>query len=292
MGKCEKWTIAYRLRKDGATILDDVQTAFTPIPNTWRYWRADPFLFEKDGKTYLFAEFYDRARLRGILGCCELTDDGAGEWKIILEEPFHLSYPFVYRDGEEIYMIPESCRAGKIFLYRATQFPYQWERVRELADLVAADSTVVDGTDGKYLITLRTNGQSTQLLAAEMADGRLKGSMRSICEPDDLQVRPAGRLFCWRDCRIRPAQDCSAGYGWGLNFMQVTQLDRSGYAEHLLKKIRPEDITIRGIQVPCGIHTYNLTDRYEVIDFKQIEFGLVSKIAGVIRRIKRMLHRT
>ena len=31
MGKCEKWTIAYRLRKDGATLLDDVQTAFLPI---------------------------------------------------------------------------------------------------------------------------------------------------------------------------------------------------------------------------------------------------------------------
>ena len=54
MGKCEKWTIAYRVRKDGATILDDVQTAFTPIPNTWRYWRADPFLFENDGKNLFY----------------------------------------------------------------------------------------------------------------------------------------------------------------------------------------------------------------------------------------------
>lgn len=292
MGKCEKWTIAYRVRKDGATILDDVQTAFTPIPNTWRYWRADPFLFEKDGKTYLFAEFYDRARLRGILGCCELTDDGAGEWKIILEEPFHLSYPFVYRDGEEIYMIPESCRAGKIFLYRATQFPYQWERVRELADLVAVDSTVMEGTDGTHLTTLRSTDHGMELVAMKMADGRVTGPARRLSEPGDTQVRPAGRLFSWGGGRIRPAQDCSAGYGWGLNFMQVTQLDAEGYAEHLLKKIRPEDISIRGIQAPCGIHTYNLTDRYEVIDCKQIEFGLVSKIAGVIRRIKRMLHRT
>ena len=205
MGKCEKWTIAYRARKNGLTLMEDQTSPFISVSNTWRYWRADPFLFEKDGKTYLFAELYDRLLLRGVLGCCVLSERGAGKWEIILDEPFHLSYPFVFQNGSDIYMIPESCRSGKIILYKAVSFPYRWERVRELADMVAVDSTVVEGPEGKFLLTYRSTDDGMELAVMEIDGDLTLRESYAASEKNDCNVRPAGNPFIHKGQLIRPA---------------------------------------------------------------------------------------
>lgn len=289
MGRCEKWTISYRRRTGTRTLLDDTQAPFTPLPNSWRYWRADPFLVEDNGKTWLFAELYDRLRLKGILACCELTDMGVGKWKIILDEPFHLSYPFVFRHDDAWYMIPESFNAGKLLLYKATQFPWQWERVSDLKDMAAVDSTIIQAPSGRYLITARVIDRVGELVVMKMSDDLSLSEPRIISPKNDPNVRPAGRPFYHENALIRPTQDHSQGYGYGLNFMQVRRLDDEGFTEELLRKVLPKDVRISGVTKAEGLHTYNFSDLYEVIDHKEYEFGLISKIGGVIRRIKKKL---
>ncbi len=281
----EKWTIAYRRKAEGKTLLDDLSGSFIPLPNTWRYWRADPFVVEKDGHTYLFAELFDRIKARGVLGCCELTDTGAKKWKVIIEEPFHLSYPFVFRRGEELYMIPEAFHSGKIMLYKASCFPYEWEKVRDLADMVAVDSTIVDTAGGSYMITVRIVNVEAELVVMRLNEQMEPKDLRVISRKDDPNIRPAGNVFMWKDRQIRPAQDCTGSYGYGLNFMHISELDESHYAEELIRKVLPEEISIQGRRVPRGIHTYNFTGKYEVIDFKEYEFGIVGKAAKLLRII-------
>lgn len=283
MRKNEKWTIAYRKKAEGKTLLDSLSGTFIPLANTWRYWRADPFLFEKDGKTYLFAELFDRVKGRGVLGCCELTDTGAKKWKVIIEEPFHLSYPFIFQRGDEIYLIPEAFKSGKIMLYKAVCFPHKWTKVRDLADMVAVDSTMVDTADGSYMITVRIANEVSELVVMRLNEQMEMKDLRIVSQKEDPNVRPAGKVFTWKDQLIRPAQDCAKSYGYGLNLMRISALDEIRYAEELVRKILPEEITIRGIRMPQGIHTYNFTDRYEVIDFKEYEFGIVGKIAKLMR---------
>lgn len=289
MGICEKWTISYRLRNDTDTLLDDLNTPFAPLPNTWRYWRADPFLVEAEGKTWLFAELYDRLRLKGVLGCCQLTDQGAGKWKIILDEPFHLSYPHVFWHQNNWYLIPEACTTGKLLLYKAKEFPWVWECAMELGDFAAVDSTLVEQRGERYLFSVRVENQQGELIIAQMDDCFRISNIRSVYEKEDPNSRPAGYFFVSNGNLIRPTQDCSEGYGYGLNFMGVQKLDNTQFEEILLRKVLPEDVCISGVSKPEGIHTYNFTDRYEVIDHKEYEFGLVSKIGGVIRRIKNKL---
>ena len=291
MKNCEKWTIAYRRRQMDGTLLDDTKRPFLPVPNSWRYWCADPFLVEEDGHCWLFAELYDRVRLKGILGCCELTDDGPTAWKIILDEPFHLSYPFVFRGEDGWYMIPEAFNSGKLMLYKATSFPWSWEQTAQLADMAAVDSTLVDAPTGQYLISVRVIDRVGELVLMKVGQQFSLSEPRPISEKEDPNVRPAGRAFYAQDKLIRPAQDCTKGYGYGLNFMQVHQLDDRCYSESLLCKILPKDLTITGVAHPEGIHTYNFSDHYEVIDYKEYEFALISKIAGVVKRIKKRLHR-
>ena len=39
------------------------------------------------------------------------------EMKIVLEEPWHLSFPFILRKNDKIYIIPESCKAAVTAVY-------------------------------------------------------------------------------------------------------------------------------------------------------------------------------
>ena len=62
----------------------------------------------------------------------------------VIEEPYHLSYPFLFEFEGELYMIPEKARATRVDLYRCVAFPYQWELVKTLIEGFAlADSTLV-----------------------------------------------------------------------------------------------------------------------------------------------------
>lgn len=49
-----EWCCAVRFNTDGHTVFDDLETPFTVLKNSRRYWCADPFLYQRDGQYYLF----------------------------------------------------------------------------------------------------------------------------------------------------------------------------------------------------------------------------------------------
>ena len=54
MRKHECWTIAYRKRElDESGGIFNSRSAFTTIKNTWRYWCADPHLYESGGGVHI-----------------------------------------------------------------------------------------------------------------------------------------------------------------------------------------------------------------------------------------------
>ena len=85
---------------------------------------ADPFLIERDGKTFIFLEDLRYSEGRALISCCELDADGTpGPVFEVLRRPYHLSYPFLFEENGEIYMIPETKSNRTVELYRATKFP-------------------------------------------------------------------------------------------------------------------------------------------------------------------------
>lgn len=123
----ESWNVAFRLKPQGS-ILEDQITPFTVIPNSFRFWAADPMVFTHQGQTYIFAELYDYILRRGVIGVTRYLGDGKfGPWEPIIREDFHMSYPYVFRAGTEIFMIPETTRRKALLVYRAVEFPLRWE---------------------------------------------------------------------------------------------------------------------------------------------------------------------
>lgn len=285
--KHEFWTIAYRPRGE-ERLPEDTTAPFRVIPNTWRYWAADPHLFKKDGKTWVFAELYDRVLRRGVIGCCYLTDNGASKWKVALNMPFHLSYPHIFRKDGEIYMIPESYVGNEIALYRAVDFPYQWERVRPIKEnCISVDTTLIPWNGTTWLLTQDEDTGLTLMTE----DGKQSWSIRK----DDPMTRPAGPVFSHNGKLLRPSQDCSDGYGRAVRFHEILEVGEGIYRENFLWEIRPEQITSNLSFKAEGIHTYGQTEKYEVIDLKGFEadplFVITRPIWFIWRRVKKLFTR-
>lgn len=269
--KPEFWTIAYRKRQGASTLLSDVKTPFKVIPNNWRYWYADPHLICRDGKTWVFAEAYDRILRRGVISCSSITESGPTPWTVVLKQPYHLSYPHLLCSGEDVYMIPESYVGNEIAVFKAVHFPDHWEKTAVLkTGDEPVDSTVFHFGGQRWMLTMIMSGGVDRLMLYALSDDGELGEGFCVREAD-TNVRPAGHLFWSGDKLIRPAQDCTESYGCALNFYEVVNVTAGGYEEKLIRKIYPEEVNSNLKDAPQGLHTYNFTDSYEVIDFKGYE---------------------
>ena len=133
-GKTSKWFIAMR-PNHGESIIDPARLNLTgfsevPLPKGVEA-MADPFLCEAGGRHYLLFEELAAKRSLGRLGCVEVLPDGAfSEMQIILDKPYHLSYPCVVNRGGDLFLIPETAGANRVDIYRFSQFPWRWSLSR------------------------------------------------------------------------------------------------------------------------------------------------------------------
>src|SRR3954451_16126861 len=105
---------------------------------------ADPFPIEWQGRTFVFFEDLDHRVGKGIISAIEFDGAGpVGKVMPVLQEPWHLSYPFLIEDKGELWMIPESSEHRDVALYKCIRFPDRWERhCTLLSGLELADVTI------------------------------------------------------------------------------------------------------------------------------------------------------
>ena len=98
--------------------------------------QADPFLFVKDDTLYLFFEkVYAGIREWGRIAMTKTTDFIHWTEPVdVLSLSYHLSFPFVFEDNGEVYMIPESNEADAVCLYRANGDLTEFTFVRNLVE--------------------------------------------------------------------------------------------------------------------------------------------------------------
>src|SRR3989454_192486 len=114
-----------------------------------RYW-ADPFLHTRGGRTFCFVEDLVQKTEKGHITALELVGTRIVEHGVALEEPFHLSFPFLFEYRGELYMCPESCASRQIRVYRCTEFPLKWELEKTLMDGVSAVGTLLFPKGGRW----------------------------------------------------------------------------------------------------------------------------------------------
>ncbi len=247
------------------------------LPDDGHRFYADPFPIDHAGGTMLFVEDYPHATGKAILSAVAFGPDGPmGTPVPVLEEPYHLSYPFVFAREGAFWMIPESCANGTVDLYRAQAFPGGWvKEATLLSGITASDTTLVEH-DGRWWMfaTLR---DAPATIGAEHGIGSYSDALHLWSAPDfrgpwtphpanpvliDIaSARPAGRIVRRGDRLIRPVQDCRGGYGEALALARIDRLDAEGYAQTV------ETILRAGPLWPGKrLHTLNRSAEFEFID--------------------------
>ena len=125
---------------------------FLAIENPPTHQFADPFPFVHGGVPYLFFESYSYRDRRASIWFIPLDASGrpAAKARPALERDYHLSYPFVFGYGREIFMIPESSENRTIDLYRAIRFPEEWRLEQTLFSGVRAVDATIHEADGAF----------------------------------------------------------------------------------------------------------------------------------------------
>ena len=132
------------------------------LPDDRRRYFADPFVFEEGGAAYVFCEEYPYATGKGVISVFALDDEGnPGPPRVVLERPYHLSYPFVFRHDGAIWMMPESGQNRTLELYRADAFPFRWTLDRVLMSGVEIADATPFVWDGEWWLSgdRRRNGR-------------------------------------------------------------------------------------------------------------------------------------
>jgi len=262
----EVWFIAYR----AVDSTQRVSSTYRRWGTDHRRWVADPFAFRHEGVDYLFYEEFSYSTGRGIISWTSLRSDGTlQEPEVALERAYHLSYPYIFKYRDEIFMIPESAENRSVDLYRAVDFPRRWELdSRLLSDVNAVDATLhFDGATWWMFVNIGEYGSSTWdelfLFSADSPRGPWRPHVRNPVKTDASCSRPAGRLFRRDGMLIRPTQDCSVTYGGKINLCAVDVLNESQFSEHIIGSIGPE-----ALPGTAGVHTWNATEGLEVLDGK------------------------
>jgi hypothetical protein len=266
-GERTQWFMAYRRRNAAHRALTD-RAGFHVVPWPRGRFYADPFLLKRDGKTYLFFEDFEFQKNRAAISCLEIDNQGQlSAPQKVLDNRYHMSYPFLFESRGIVYMIPETRARKTIELYRATEFPRNWELVKIIAnDVLAVDSTVFEHSGKLWLFTnIAVPGGSTfdelHLFYSDSLEGEWTPHPKNPIVSDVRRARPAGALFFEGGRLIRPGQDCSLRYGYALTFNEVEVLSESEYKERPYSRIEPD-------WCPGSIctHTYNRTEEFEVLD--------------------------
>ena len=209
---------------------------------------ADPFLFVKDDYLYLF---YERKKLYepGLL-VMQRTNDLLN-WSTpvtVLSEPYHLSYPYVFENEGEIYMIPETCASESIRLYKADNKDLNhFSFSKTLIKRTKNDSSIVDDYSDSsiyfkngiyYLITtVNYNGiNHLELYFSKNLEGPYKNHPSSPLVCSQKYGRNGGSFIESNGKLYRVAQDCEYKYGDDVHLFEIDTITENEYKEHLVKE--------------------------------------------------------
>jgi hypothetical protein len=264
-----QWIIIFNNKKDSNEYCLNQYKRI--IPPKDRFW-ADPFIVKTNDKYYLFLEELIYKNKLGHLSVMEIDENGNYNNPIkILEKNYHLSYPFIFKEKDEFYMIPETSGNNNIQLYKCVSFPLKWELEKILMnDVIAVDTTIHKDNDTYWMFTnlkkQKGGSKNVELFLFSSknlsSDDWLPHQLNPIIT-DVKKARPAGALFIKDNKLFRPSQNCSNYYGYGLNISEITKLSNTGFSEKTIHSILPnwkEDV--------IATHTFNSVDNLFVSDIK------------------------
>ena len=196
---------------------------------------ADPFMTRRGGLWHMFFEVMNGQTRRGEIGLAESADGLAWSYRqIVLAEPFHLSYPYVFEWEGEHYMVPETLGANAVRLYRAAYFPTDWVCLGPLFEGTLADPSLFRFAGHWWLFACSTpyRHDTLRLFGADRLTGPWTEHPASpVVVEDSLSARPGGRVLVTGHSVTRFSQVCFPSYGSQVRAFEIRELAGASYSE-------------------------------------------------------------
>jgi len=264
-----------------------------------KYWYADPIPYKYEDNLYVFMEIFDRSTNKGCIGLStvDLSTMKISEPQIIIEEDFHMSFPFVFEFGSCMYMIPECAASNQIRVYRMKKTIYEWELYcsfdtdRHISDIVVkqfgADLLLIAGD-----VNLQNGFQCRTILYwIKNFLEKPELSLDSIAPHYSYADRNAGNLICIDGDEYRVIQHSTENlYGTHVTIEKCIENNPMFRECDVYKEITLEQL---GISFPIistetiGTHTYGYIDGFEIVDYyirKISIYGLINKLRRLLRK--------
>ena len=264
------WLLLFDI-KNGNNCYSTNFSSFKKISSPKGFFWSDPFVVAKNDNYYIFVEEFIYKTNKAHISVLKLDNKGnLLSSERIIERPYHMSYPFVFKIDATYYMIPETCKNKTIELYKCIDFPYKWEFDRNIMENLSAVDTTLFYYNNKWWLftsldqTDNISGCGTELFlffSDNIFSDDWKNHPNNPIVSDVRTARPAGKLFIHDGKIYRPSQDCSVRYGKGFNLNQVTKLTDTEYDETVLTEVEPVwDKKLK------GTHTFNFDKDFTIID--------------------------
>ncbi len=226
-------------------------------------WFADPFILRNDRKRlHLLVEEFDSAIQRGRIAhlVIDKEKDVIEDCKIILDLPTHLSFPAIYRMGDEVIVHPENFHSGKSYMYKYDQASDALVDPICVCDDPISDAVIIGNGECFEMYATREpipNGNTLVRYNSACFTGPYKETEQILFEGN--HARMAGAFIHTGTGLIRPAQDCDGAYGKAVLFMND---------DKVVSELRPKGVKF------AGIHTFNTLGNTFVVDLKKYDFEL------------------
>ena len=286
----EVYTIGIRKKQPvSGDALFHTAMPFVPITQNLDIWMADPLLFTHEGKDWLFVELFEKASHLGRIAVID-PDSEEKQPAVIIQEPFHMSFPMIFTWNDRIFMIPETSGNRSIRLYQCVDFPYQWKLVSVFpVNALIVDSVVLENdADHVTLLASETNPDNELLVRF------VTYTIHTAQNGYHLEYSPSSRPFSYaernggypvtRNGRQYLVTQNSSAIDYGVSLSRSTY-EQGQFTIH--ETIDAASGQMRGIgsASAIGIHTYSEGSTYEVIDMRYLKFDLLLNIRRILYKV-------
>jgi hypothetical protein len=265
--EAKKWQVAYSFSD-------------TPSKSLWKYKKiknpvgsflADPFAVNFEASDIIFVEEYSTIEKKGKISAIEINNSGYKYLGSVLNEEYHISFPFTFVHNKKVYMVPETSSISEIRVYECTQFPLQWKyKMTLMKDVDASDSMIIRKNGFWFLLTnicSVKNGDHLSELHVFYSKNIFTTNWKPIRtgNPVILDSNKArnGGIYKHEGRLFRVSQFHKFGhYGYSIRVNEIKSLSINGYEEEFMQSISPKFFPNQK-----SIHHFHSNNILSVFDF-------------------------
>lgn len=267
--KKQRWFVSYSRHNFDKINMKDLIS----INNLSGRYFADPFVVDFKEKNYIFVEDYSYKDKKGSISVIEIDkNDNQKIFEKIIEEPFHMSFPFVFQYNGIFYMVPETFESNSLKLYKCLNFPDKWVFCYDLiSNIKCVDNIIFKKNKIYYLINTGSyqddfTSQLNIYYSKSPISNKWKKHKLNPVYFSSERGRNGGFISQYNNL-IRVAQNNGINYlgdnqyGQEMSLNNIKDISPDSFKEEFIKKIKPTfKENILGTHHMSGIENFTVFD--------------------------------